>query len=91
MPQKKRSKVLKGLRTRTLKELNTGHIIYFQGDETFEKEGWVNFITSDGVVAVDTYRNHFRKGLITKLHCSPEQAVRLEKEGIINFPRPKKK
>lgn len=87
IPQKKRKKVLDQLMDRTLREANTGHVIFFQGDDSFKKMGWVNFITREGVIAVNTYRNSIRKGLITRLNCGQEQAMQLQQEGILKFSK----
>jgi hypothetical protein len=87
IPQKKRIKVLRQLEDRTLQEANTGSVEFFNGDDSYRKAGWLNFITSKGVIAVHTYTNSIRKGLITKLYCDREQAIQLEKEGIVKFPK----
>jgi hypothetical protein len=84
--QRKRDTVLFQLTDRTLRA-NAGRVLYFQGDETFKKEGWVNFITDKGVIAVSTYRNGIVKGLITKLHCDSEQAKQIQAEGIMEFSK----
>ena len=82
IPQDERKKTLERLERRTLKEVNAGRIIHFNGNKGL---GWVNYITEEGgVLATETYMVE-GAAIVTKLHCSEEQAKTLEKERIIRL------